>query len=102
MCENVTHVAANMCPHMPQRACLTCALKQANFTGDLPVEDNEADGCRSERGWRARTKGLMKRVEEACLQVHWDEEPGHKEMLNTLNPLRTYRAESRRHCPWQI
>lgn len=27
-----------------------CALKQTKFTGDLPVEDNETDRCRSERG----------------------------------------------------
>lgn len=53
-------------------------------------------------GWQPFTKGLMRRVEEwrDCLQVRWDRESGDKEMLNTSNPLWTYCAKSRRHCPW--
>lgn len=35
----------------------TCALQQTNFTGDLPMEDNETDQGRSERGEGASYKG---------------------------------------------
>lgn len=97
-------MAASMCLHTTLRASLTCALKQANFTGDLLAEDNDTDRCRSEGAWRPLTKGLMRPVEEArgCLWVYWDEEPEGKEMLNTPGPLWTYGAETRRHCPWPV
>lgn len=89
---------------MPLSASLTCTLKQTDFTGDLPVEDNETDQCGSERGRGPLTKGLMKWVEvsRGSLQVQLDEEPGDKEMLNTPSSLWTYRAETRRHCPWPV
>lgn len=59
-------------------------------------------GAGKREGWEPLTKGLMRRVEESrgCLPVRWDWDPGDKEMLNTSNPLWTYGAESRRHCPW--
>lgn len=49
-CVFQPHVAASMGLHMPLSASLTCALKQTNFTGDLPVEDNETERCRRKRG----------------------------------------------------
>ncbi len=95
-------MADSMCLHPLLSSSLTCALKQTNFTGDLLVEDNDTDRFRSERARRPFTKRLMRPVEESggCLQVHWDEEPGGKEMLNTFSPLWTYGlTETRRYCP---